>query len=295
MLIPPETVDLILGHLSRSDLVPTLVVHSSFHHLAARVLYRALVDVPPKQTLHLVKTLARNDLYPLFVRRFDLEWSFNILTANFLRLLHHTLQRLRHLSYLGLEFSKTDTTANLAWILHDCSFSLRVFSTSMRCDPPLVRFLETQHAVTEICLRGFSPTLSLAPHALPRLRHLRTVLAPPHVTADFVRGRPVQTVSLSLSPGDAAASLDALLLSTCPLRRLTVMSFDFIAPAEPIALIAARLPALEALHAVVFPRHPTHASPPLRVFSLTLTTDSRRCCARQRPPSQALLRCGISR
>ena len=43
------------------------------------------------------------------------------------QLLHLTLQRLHHLSYLGVEFSLTDITANLAWILQYCSLSLQVF------------------------------------------------------------------------------------------------------------------------------------------------------------------------
>lgn len=273
-MLPSETLEFVFVHLSRDDLLSILTASSFFHHLAARLLYRTLVDVHPKRALRLLKTLVRNDFYPPLVRRFDLDWTDNILTANFLRLLHRALQRLRHLSYLGLEFSVIDNTANFAWILQGCSFSLRVFTTSIRCEPLLARFLGTQPDLVEICLRGLhpSPNLStrpsdnpcfpLAPDALPRLRHFRTVLASPDLTADFVRGRPVESVSLSLCPGDAASSLDALLLSTRPLRRLTVMSFDADAPAALIASIAARLPALEALHAVVLLQHSTHVRPP---------------------------------
>lgn len=262
-MLPPETLELILGHLSRCDLVAILTASSLLHHVAARVLYRALIDIPPQRALRLVQTLSRNDVYPPLVRRFDLEWTENILTANFLRLLHRTLQRLTHLTYLGLEFSANDNTANLAWILQGCPFSLRIFTTSMRCEPLLARFLETQHHVVEICLRGFNPvhTFPLPAHALPRLAHFRTVLSSPHVTADFVRGRPIESVSMSLYPGDATASLDALRLSTRPLRRLTVMSFDVGSPAALITEISTRLPTLEALHAVVLVRHSTHVRP----------------------------------
>jgi hypothetical protein len=262
-MLPPETLELVLGYVARGDLVAMLTASSVVHQVAARVLYRALIDIPPKRALGLVQTLARNDIYPPLVRRFDLEWTDNILTANFLRLLHRTLQRLAHLSYLGLEFSAGDNTSNLAWILQGCSFSLRVFTTSMRCEPLLARFFETQHNLVEICLRGFNPvhTFPLPPQALPRLKHFRTVLSSPHVTADFVRGRPVESVSMSLYPGDAALSLDALLLSTRPLRRLTVMSFDVGSPAALITEISTRLPGLEALHAVVLVRHSTHARP----------------------------------
>ncbi|KAF8553049.1 hypothetical protein OG21DRAFT_1597842 [Imleria badia] len=259
-MLPPETLELILLDLARGDLVAILTVSSHLHHVAARVLYRALIDIPPQRALRLVQTLSRNDVYPPLVRRFDLEWTENILTANFLRLLRRTLQRLTNLTYLGLEFSTNDNAANLAWILQNCPFSLRIFTTSMRCEPLLARFLETQHAVVEICLRGFNPvhTFPLPPHALPRLAHFRTVLSSPHVTADFVRGRPIETVSMSLYPGDATASLDALRLSTRPLRRLTVMSFDVGSPAALITEISTRLPTLEALHAVVLVHHSTH-------------------------------------
>ncbi|KAG8215746.1 hypothetical protein J3R82DRAFT_7644 [Butyriboletus roseoflavus] len=267
-MVPPETLELVLGHISRDDLVPILTTNSLFHQVAARVLYRTLTDIPPKRTLRLIKSLARNDLYPPFVRRFDLEWNENILTGNFLRLLHRALQRLTHLSYLGLEFSATDNPSNLAWILQGCTFSLRVFTTSMRCEPLLARFFETQHNLVEVCLRGFNPvhTFPLPPEALPRLRHFRTVLSSPHVTANFVRGRPIESVSMSLYPGDATTSLDALLLSTRPLRRLTVMSFDIGPPAALITEISKRLPALEALHAVVLVRHSNHATPSLSEF-----------------------------
>ncbi|KAG9312520.1 hypothetical protein JVU11DRAFT_6915 [Chiua virens] len=250
--LPPETLELVLAHVSRSDLVSILTTCSLFHQVAARVLYRTLVDITPKPALRLIKTLARNDFYPQLVRRFDLEWSHNVLTANFLRLLHRTLQRLDHLTHLGLEFSAIDMTSSLAWILQGCTFSLRVFTTSMHCDPLFARFLETQRNIVEVCLRGFHPvhTFPLPPQALPRLKHFRTVLSSPHVTADFVRGRPVESVSMSLYPGDAMSSLDALLLSTRPLRRLTIMSFDVACPAALVTEISTRLPTLEALHAV---------------------------------------------
>ncbi|KAF8415758.1 hypothetical protein L210DRAFT_3555645 [Boletus edulis BED1] len=63
---------------------------------------------------------------------------------------------------------------------------------------------------------------------------------------------------MSLYPGDVTSSLDALLLSTRPLKRLTVMSFDIGSPAALITEISTRLPLLEALHAVVLVRHSTH-------------------------------------
>jgi hypothetical protein len=70
---------------------------------------------------------------------------------------------------------------------------------------------------------------------------------------------------MSLHPDDATQSLDALLLSARPLRRLTVLSFDFESPIALIAEISTRFPMLEALHAVVLRRQSTYASCP-RVF-----------------------------
>lgn len=258
-MLPPEMLELVLGHLPRDDLVATLTTSAVLHHVAARVLYRALVEIPPKRALRLVQTLARNDVYPALVRRLDLDWTENILTANLLRLLHRALQRLHHLSHLALEFSLSDNAAPIAWILQNAPFSLRAFTTSMRCDPTLAAFFATQPDLVEVCIRGFTPVhaFSLPPTALPHLAHFRTVLSPPCITADFVRGRPIESVSMSLYPtGDTPASeLDVLLLAARPLRRLNLMSFDVGAP--PAALvreIARRMPGLEALHAVVLDR-----------------------------------------
>ncbi|KAI9463871.1 hypothetical protein HD554DRAFT_1297695 [Boletus coccyginus] len=255
-MLPPEMLELVLGHLSRDDLVATLTTSAVLHHVAARVLYRALVEIPPKRALRLVQTLARNNVYPALVRRLDLDWTENILTANLLRLLHRALQRLHHLSHLALEFSLSDNTAPIAWILQNAPFSLRAFTTSMRCDPTLAAFFATQPDLVEVCIRGFTPVhaFSLPPTALPHLAHFRTVLSPPCITADFVRGRPIESVSMSLYPGDAPASLDVLLLATRPLRRLNLMSFDVGAPAALVREIARRMPGLEALHAVVLDR-----------------------------------------
>ncbi|KAF9221108.1 hypothetical protein BS17DRAFT_785922 [Gyrodon lividus] len=255
--LPIETLELVLEHVSRNDLVPVLTTSSVIHKVAARVLYRTNLSVAAKQATLLVGTLAQNDLYPPFVRQIKLDWSENILTANFLRLLNRTLKRLKHLSLLSLEFSSHDNMSNMAWFLEGCTFSLNTFMTSMRCEPLLVRFLETQNSIVEVCLRGFNPacTLPLPPHALPRLAHFRTVLSSPCVTADFVRDRPIESVSMSLCPRDAGISLDAILLSSRPVKRLTVMSFDVEQPAALVNEIATRLPGLEALHAVVLMTH----------------------------------------
>ncbi|KAF8836839.1 hypothetical protein BDN67DRAFT_260778 [Paxillus ammoniavirescens] len=260
-MLPTETLELVLGHVSRTDLLPVLTTNSVFHKIAARVLYRTNLDVAAKHAVVLVKTLAHNDLYVSFVRQIELDWTGSSLTGNFLRLLNRTLKRLKHLLHLSLEFASHDNQSNMAWVLGGCTFSLKTFMTSMRCEPLLARFLETQNSITEVCLRGFNPPMCAFPlssHALPRLAHFRTVLSSPRITADFVRDRPIESVSMSLYPGDVATSLDALLLSSKPVKRLTVMSFDVGEPAKLLSEIAVRVPGLEALHAVVLITQHSH-------------------------------------
>ncbi|KAF9242841.1 hypothetical protein BU15DRAFT_86647 [Melanogaster broomeanus] len=229
-VLPPETLELVLEHISRSDLVSVLTTNSIFHKVAARILYRTISGVAAKQSILLVKALAHNDFYPPFVRKIELDWSENVLTGNFLRLLNRAIKRLKYLLHLSLEFSSHDNLSNMAWVLEGCTFSLKIFMTSMR-------FLETQNNIVEVCLRGSN---------LVRTFPLPRTLFP----ASHISERPIESVSMSLYPGDAATSLDALLLSSRPLRRLTLMSFDIGEPGALLAEIATRLPGLEALHAV---------------------------------------------
>ncbi|KAH7886606.1 hypothetical protein F5I97DRAFT_1868656 [Phlebopus sp. FC_14] len=267
--LPVETLELIFEHLAYNDLATVVRGNSVFHKIATRLLYRSITGLAlqPKRSLILVSTLARNDLYAFFVRHIDLDWSENILTGNFLRLLHRALKRLKSLTQLNLEFSPIDNGTNFTWVLEECTFQLKSLTTSLRCDAVLARFLERQTNLTELCLRGYSPltAFSLSEHALPRLTHLRTVFSCPRTTADFIRGRPVEIVSMSLYPRDAASSLDALLLSSRTVKRLTVMSFEIAQPDTLLNEVAIRLPNLEALHAVILMTHFTHVSPRSRV------------------------------
>ncbi|KAG6334822.1 hypothetical protein ID866_4274 [Astraeus odoratus] len=253
LALPPETLEYVFEFLSRSDLLAVIKTNSLFHRVAARVLYRTLLELQPIQAVLLVKTIAHNDLYPTFVRHIELDWADNYLTCNFLRLLNRALRRLRFLLRLTLGFTKCDDSDNIAWVLQGCTFSLKGFTTSICCGPLLTRFLGCQNSITDLCLWGMNSLSAppLAPGALPNLTHLRMVLSSPTVTADFVRGRPLESVSMLLSPGDAELSLDALLLTSKPVTRLTVMSFDAGRPVSFLSEIAARLPWLEALHFVV--------------------------------------------
>ncbi|KAL4072039.1 hypothetical protein J3A83DRAFT_4372019 [Scleroderma citrinum] len=260
LALPVETLDLVVECLPRKELLAVIKTNTLFHRIAARVLYRSVSKLEPIQAILLVKTLAHNDFYPSFVRHIELKWSDNTLTANLLRLLNRALRRLKHLLHLTLEFSTNDNASNVASVLWGCTFSLKNFETSMCCGSTLVRFLETQNSITDLCLQGANTidTIPLPPNALPHLSHFRTVLSPPAMVANFIRGRPIESVSMTLYPGDSRSSLDVLLLSSRRVRRLIVMSFG---AAQPIILfkdISARLPWLEALHVVLLSEGYTH-------------------------------------
>ncbi|KAI6144370.1 hypothetical protein BKA82DRAFT_152200 [Pisolithus tinctorius] len=256
-VLPVETLDLIFECLSRDELLGALRTNSLFHRVGARVLYRSLVDLQPVQAVRLARTIAHNNLYASYVRIVGFDWGRCIVTANFLRLLNRALRQLRFILKLSLEFSTTDSTSHTASVLNGCTFSLKSFSTSIRCSSTLVRFLETQNNITDLCLRGINAidAAPLSPAALPHLSHFRTVLSWPTLTANFICNRPVESVSMSVYPHEMCSALNVLLLSSKPIRRLTIMSFDTAEPVSLLREIAFRLPGLEALHLVVLPTH----------------------------------------
>ncbi|KAG1748183.1 hypothetical protein EDB19DRAFT_248422 [Suillus lakei] len=259
-VLPIETLELVFNHLERRELIPVLGTNSVFHHTASRALYRNISETTSVKALQLIKTLASNDTYSRQVRSIDLDFANNLITANILRLLNRALQRLKSLTTLILDFSQIDNSADVAWIFQDCSFSLTTFTSSMRCDRSLAKFLAMQPKITELCLRGFNKEydFSLDRKALPKLEHFRTVLSYPSIIGEVLRGRPVESVSMSLYPGDVSTSLDTLLLSAAAIKRLTVMSFESDPPVALLPLIADRLPHLEAFHLVVLMTHYTH-------------------------------------
>ncbi|KAI6152925.1 hypothetical protein EDD17DRAFT_1633326 [Pisolithus thermaeus] len=252
-VLPVETLDLIFEGLTRSELLAALRSNSLFHRVGARVLYRSLIDLQPDQAVGLVKTIAHSDLYASYVRHVEFDWGNSVLTANFVRLLNRALRRLKSLLRLTLEFPNTDITGGTASVLDGCTFSLRSFTTSIRCSPTLVRFLETQNDITDLCLRGINciDAIPLPPEALPHLSNFRTALSWPILTANFIRDRPVESVSMSVYPHEMHSALNVLLLSSKPVKRLTLMSFDAAEPILLLSEIASRLPWLEALHLVV--------------------------------------------
>jgi len=261
-VLPVETLELIFNHLDRCELIPLLGSNSVLHHIASRAVYRNVPETSSVKALKLIKTLASTATYSRHVRSINLDFANNLLTANILRLLNRALQKLKSLTALILDFSQTDNAADITWIFQGCSFSLTTFTSSMRCDRSLAKFLGIQPTITELCLRGFNKEyeFALEPKALPKLEHFRTVLSYPSIIGEVLRGRPVESVSMSLYPGDVCRSLDTLLLSATAIKRLTVMSFEIDPPITLLPLIADRLPHLEAFHLVVLMTHYTHVS-----------------------------------
>ncbi|KAH7918720.1 hypothetical protein BV22DRAFT_1024101 [Leucogyrophana mollusca] len=261
-VLPNETLELILGDVSRNDLGVILRTSSFFHSIASRVLYRSISELSPLRATQVVKTLSQNDAHALLVRHLELGWADSHVTGNLLRLLNHALKRLKLLHSLALEFSSLYNNADISWIFGGCSVQLKCFTTSFKCDKDLASFLSTQTRMRELSLRSseFTDEFHLPPTAMPNLSAFRTVLPCPAVTATVVRGRPVENVSISLSPGDTSASLDALLQSSKELKRLTVMSFETGEPKMLIPEVAKRLSGLEALHIMILMAPPTQGT-----------------------------------
>ncbi|KAF8966053.1 hypothetical protein BDZ97DRAFT_1917758 [Flammula alnicola] len=190
--------------------------------------------------------------------------------SNFYALLQRALHRMKGLTSLYLELPKTHTPL---WIFEGCTFKLRQFTTSIYCRRPLARFLESQDSIVDLTLRGYqtdsmmflpfidhihgpmvlpaSEMFVLAPGALPNLHCFNAVHADATLVRAVVEGRPVEVVSIPLFPDMSIPSLDALCLSSTPLKRLSVISFDPSAPDFLFEALARRFTELEALHLVM--------------------------------------------
>lgn len=267
--MPIEVLELIFSDIPQPSLPSVLLVNSLFYAISIRVLYRTLLEIPPKRTIALLNALVNNPSRynskkpSSFAHTFHLDFSQHRITSNFLRLLRKALQSTPSLKDLSLEFSLHDNHFSLAWCLEDSPFQLSIFTASLRCDPQLASFLESQSSLRELCLRGFQTTspFILSPRSLPNLSAFRAVHAGPPVLETVIRGRPVEGVSLSLFSEDGFAPLDTLSLSQKQIKRLTIMSLDNTSPEVLLPEVAARLPKLEALHIVVLMAQYSHVRP----------------------------------
>ncbi|CAL1702700.1 unnamed protein product [Somion occarium] len=257
--LPVELLEIISTELERPDLNLLARTNKLLNVISTRTLYRELTGLSQEQSIRALRSF----VYPsdveearkraLHVRTLHLDFSNCRVTANFLRLLQRALQTLHSLKDLSLEFGLQDNHYSIAWCLKDCPFQLRIFTTSIRCDEDLAAFIEGQRKLEELVLRGFQTTspFTLSPDALPKLSAFRTVHAGVPVLKEVMKGRPIEAVSLSLFQEDKFEPLDTLLLPQTQIKRLTIMSLGDTPPDMLLPEIAARLPALEALHIVV--------------------------------------------
>lgn len=250
--LPVEVLDHICSQVCASDLVAVTRVSSCLQSIAIRILYRSIPELPPKRLTSCLKSLAKNTCLPPLVRSLKIDVTQSSPIQNFYKLLHTVLTRLTNLSFLSLEISRNTP---IEPILHGCTFSLHHFSTSATCDSNLSQFLESQPSITELCLRGFSPNADtefyLAPTALPRLSHFRAIHSVPSLVAKIITGRPLVAIFIPVYDGNLVDHLDALTLSSRPIQRLTLMSFDTNSPDLLLRQVALRLPQIEALHIVI--------------------------------------------
>ena len=253
---PPEILDCVIQELEYNQLPPVMRVSHCLHSIASRILYR-IIDIPEmtaRRCIACLKVLCHNPAYAVLVRKLSIDWASHRVVANLFRLLRDTLTHLTSLRHLSIELSPQDNHYGLAWVLSGIRSKLKSLGTSIRCDAQLAEILESQPQLIELCLRGFQTKqpFVLSNSAMPHLRSFRAVHAGPSVISAVVSGRPVEAVSLSMFLEDGIQPLDALRLSTAPIKRLTIMSLDSqLPPNILLPEVASRLPKLEALHIVV--------------------------------------------
>ncbi|KAH0580519.1 hypothetical protein J132_08163 [Termitomyces sp. J132] len=268
--LPIEVLDSIFRFLSKSELLPATRVSRIFNDVSTRVLYHTIEELEPVVSIILLRKLDRETRLQPLVRRLEINWASATIepTRNLYFLLHRVLTKLKGLMALSVELPRTGSQI---WILDGCSFTLRYFSTSMACDARLAQYLDSQPSLTDLTLRGYHHGINtmpsflglfsgpettdnyfkLLPTSLPRLTSLRTVHGGPSIIASVVEGRPIQAASIALFPSTSLESLRSLSLSSAPMRRLSIMSFDPTVQDCLVSELATRFPHLEALHVVV--------------------------------------------
>lgn len=240
--------------VARNDLAHILLVNKFCFQSSSRILYHTIDELSPSKSISLLKTLSSSsekntNIYPPLVRVLDLDWTECHLTGAAIRLLNDALRCLHNLTALVVDNYYLTTK-----IFKGCTFSLSKLTTTIAIDASLSEFLVTQPNIRELCLRNFrrcETKFILPPTALPRLNHFRALHAGSKFLADTVRGRPVENISLAMSMEETCDCLDALMGSSLPVKRLSIMFFDSPVPGELMPEITRRLPELEALHIVV--------------------------------------------
>ncbi|KAJ3730566.1 hypothetical protein EV361DRAFT_794719 [Lentinula raphanica] len=268
--LPIEILDFILQYLqSQNDLCNVAISNKHLSDVAMRSLYHTIKIgfAKPMESVKCLQTLSKNPRLALMVRSFDIHWSnISYPTRNLYTLAVRALSNTSLLNTLSIDVPSDFHP----WDLSSCTFQLKKFSASFPCDQSLIQFLEAQPSLLDLTLRGFNSDpaefsfnlntfnlnpnpvpFALSPEALPRLTRLRAIHAGPDIISSILKGRPVTQVSMPLYADCVCRSLDVLNMSSEPIERLNIISFDPNAPVYLLDEIADRLPYLEALHIVI--------------------------------------------
>ena len=267
-ILPAEVLDSIFQFLTQHELMSLLPTNKCLYAISARRFYHTISIHCAWQSVSFFQAALNNPSIPPLVRSLDIDISDSYPLKSFYHLFHKVLQRLPALVTLLLDFPKCHSPL---WIFHDCTFSLKKFTTSMHCTLSLALFLDTQPNITHLTLRGFQnsnitilPFLStvsvsvtpeeepfkLKPTSLPNLTHFNAIHAGSSVIQAVVEDRPVEVVSIPLFPLFSMDSLSALKCSSVPMRRLSLISFDPDAPKFLFQVLSDGFVHLEALHVV---------------------------------------------
>jgi hypothetical protein len=288
--LPPEILELIFDRTEESSLPFVLLANSALYTIGSRSLYRTLTNRhTTRQRILLLQSLANSSTLhesrrlpnpAQSVRLLHLDFSSTTgITSNLLHLIQRALHAASNLRELLLEFASLDNYKRTAWCLQGTSFKATKVYTSVGLDSDFFDWISdsNQDSIQELSLRGHhlyhAPSISalllsskfaqaasgpklclptLPPHALPNLRSFRSVHLSESYVAVFLTARPVESVALTLFPFSRLAGLDALALTSTPVRRLTVLCLDDSAADVLVEEVAKRLgPELESLHIVI--------------------------------------------
>ncbi|KAK0447388.1 uncharacterized protein EV420DRAFT_871739 [Desarmillaria tabescens] len=265
VILPSEIYDLIFHYLDRSELAAVAFGSKSFHCIATRVLYPTITLKKPIESICCLRTIASNKSLASLVRSFKVDWAdLKSPTSNFYALAQRALRNLTNLNALTLELPRRPP-----WIIDDCTFRLKEFSSSYSWQPKLAHFIESQPTLTAVTLHGldglslaafeggmFRPQLAIGFNqldatAVPNLTSLRAIHATPELLSLFLRGRPVRTCSVPVYPDSVLETLDALMTTSVAIEKLSLMSFDAESPGYLFVEVAKRFPQLKALHVLL--------------------------------------------
>jgi hypothetical protein len=267
-ILPAEVLDNIFQFLTQNELLSLLPTNKCLYAISARRFYHTISVHCAWTSVSFFHAVLNNPSIPPLVRSLDIDISDSFPLKSFYHLFHKVLQRLPALVTLLLDFPKCHSPL---WIFHDCTFSLKRFTTTMHCALALALFLDTQPNITHLTLRGpqddnISTLLSgvsvsvtteldgqpfkLKPTSLPNLTHFNAIHAGSSVIQAVVENRPVEAVSIPLFPLYSMDSLLALKYSSVPMKRLSLISFDPDAPKFLFQVLSDGFVHLEALHVV---------------------------------------------